>query len=156
MGVICKYTHYAKSSWKSGEKAGLSEIANRGHCPSGVRRKFSWGFHSVAYGGYLYFVCVVCDVTIWCRIHVSKPTFWRRFLTQYAYSSTRTLLVCYCTECKLSALQVRISEEDSLNATTQQFKTPKISGLALKQGSKTHSSLSQNIYNYNICIKSTN
>jgi len=31
---------------------------------SGVRRKFSWGVHSVAYGGHLYLVCAVCDVTI--------------------------------------------------------------------------------------------
>jgi len=44
---------------------------------------------------------------------------------------------------KLSALQVRISEENKLNATTQQFITAKISGCALKQGSKTHSSLRQ-------------
>jgi len=38
------------------------------------------GFHSVAYGGHLYLVCAVCDVTIWRHIHVSKATFWRRFL----------------------------------------------------------------------------
>ena len=61
-------------------------------------------------------MCVVCDVTISCHIHVSKPTFWRSLLTHYAYSSTRTLLiVCHCTEYKLSVLQ----------------------------GSKTHSSLRQ-------------
>jgi len=41
----------------------------------------------------------------------------------------------------LLALQVTISEEYKLNATTQQFITAKISGCALKQGSKTHSSL---------------
>jgi len=40
---------------------------------------------------------------------------------------------------KLSAVQVRLSEENTLNATTQQFITAKISGCALKQGSKTHS-----------------
>jgi len=40
---------------------------------SGVRRKFSWGgFHSVAYGGHLYLVCAICNVTIWRHIHVSK------------------------------------------------------------------------------------
>jgi len=33
--------------------------------------------------------------------------------------------------------------ENKLNATTQQFITTKISGCALKQGSKTHSSLGQ-------------
>jgi len=48
---------------------------------SGLRRKFSWGgFHSVAYGGHLYLVCGVCDVTIWCHIQVSKPTFSRNLL----------------------------------------------------------------------------
>ena len=36
---------------------------------------FLVGFHSVAYGGYFYLVCVVCDVRIWRHIHVSKPTF---------------------------------------------------------------------------------
>jgi len=36
-----------------------------------------------------------------------------------------------------------MSEENKLNATTQQFITTKISGCALKQGSKTHSSMRQ-------------
>jgi len=32
---------------------------------SGVRRKFSWGgVGSGSYGGHLYLVCAVCDVTI--------------------------------------------------------------------------------------------
>jgi len=44
---------------------------------------------------------------------------------------------------KLSTLQVRISEENKLNAATQQFITAKISGSALKQGSKICSSLRQ-------------
>jgi len=30
---------------------------------SGVRRKLMEGFHSVAYGGHLYLVWAVCDVT---------------------------------------------------------------------------------------------
>jgi len=51
------------------------------------------GVHSVAYGGHFYFVSVVCDVTIEGHIHVCKQTFWRSLLTQYAYSSTRTLLI---------------------------------------------------------------
>jgi len=49
----------------------------------------------------------------------------------------------HCTEYKLSALQVRLSEKNKLNATTQQFITSKVSGRALKQGSETHSSLRQ-------------
>jgi len=40
-------------------------------------------------------------------------------------------------------LQVRILEENTLNTATQQFITPKISGWALKQESKRHSSLHQ-------------
>ena len=51
--------------------------------------------------------------------------------------------MCHCTEYKLSALQVTISEENKLNSTTQQFLNAIISGCALKQGSKTHSSLRQ-------------
>jgi len=49
---------------------------------SGVRRKiFMGGIHSVAYGGHLFMVCVLCDVTIWRHFHVSKPMFWRSLLT---------------------------------------------------------------------------
>jgi len=51
--------------------------------------------------------------------------------------------MCHCTEYKLSALQVGISEENKLNATTQQFITAKISGCVLKQVGKAHSSLRQ-------------
>jgi len=45
----------------------------------------------------------------------------------------------HCTEYKLSALQVRVSEENELNATTQQLITAKISGCALNREAKhTH------------------
>jgi len=43
----------------------------------------------------------------------------------------------HCTEYKLLALQVRLSEKNILNATTQQLITAKISGCALKQGQNT-------------------
>jgi len=42
--------------------------------------------------------------------------------------------MCHCTEHKLSALQVRLSEKNKLIATTQQFITAKISGCALNTG----------------------
>ena len=58
----------------------------------------------------------------------------------YTYSP---YFMCHCTEYKLSTLQVRISQENKLNATTQQFITAKISGCTLKQGSNAHSSLRQ-------------
>ena len=51
--------------------------------------------------------------------------------------------MCHCTEYQLFALQVRISEKNTLDATTQQFITAKISGYELKQGSKTCSSMRQ-------------
>jgi len=44
-------------------------------------------------------------------------------------------------EYELSALQTSTLEENTINAKTQQIITAKISGCALKQGSKTHSSL---------------
>ena len=102
------------------------------------------GFHSMAYGGHLY----------WCAL------LWRQNLTSYSCFQTKVLAklvdiicifvytqalkcMCHWTEYKLSALQVRISEENTLNSTKQQFITAKISGCALKQGSNTHSSLRQ-------------
>jgi len=51
--------------------------------------------------------------------------------------------ICHCTEYKLLALQVTISQEKELDALTQQFILAKISDCALKQGYKTHSSLCQ-------------
>jgi len=52
--------------------------------------------------------------------------------------------MCHFTEYQLLlALKVRISEVNTLNATTQQFITAKISGYALKQGSKTYSPMRQ-------------
>ena len=85
---------------------------------------------------------------------------WRHNLTSYSCFQTNVFakfadticiffythspcFICNCTEYKLSALRVTISEENKLNATTQQFIMAKISGCALKQGSKTHSSLRQ-------------
>jgi len=53
------------------------------------------------------------------------------------------LFICHGTGYKLSTLQVRVTEENKYNATTQQFITAKISGCPLKQGSETHLSLRQ-------------
>ena len=60
----------------------------------------------------------------------------------------------HCTEYKLSALQVRKSEENKLNAATaQQFVTAKITGCALHRGVKqTHHYVSA-IYNYKIKLR---
>jgi len=71
---------------------------------------------------------------------------WRQKLKSYSFFQTNVLakfvyitcmlfhdthspyFMCHGTEYKLSALQVRISEVNKLNATTQQLITAKISG----------------------------
>jgi len=114
---------------------------------SGVRRKFSWEMsHSVAYGSHLHLVCAVCDghnlTSYSCfQTNVLATFFDIICIFFYTYSP---YFMCHCTDYKLSALQIRISEENKLNATTQQLITAKISGCMLKQGRKTHSSLGQN------------
>jgi len=86
----------------------------------------------------------IYDVTKWRHIHVCKPLFWRSLLTQHAYYSTCTLLTRCYTMCPLSALQVRKQGQNpALSAKTEQFITAKISGNALKQGSRTDSALHQ-------------
>ena len=114
---------------------------------SGVRRKFSRGVS-------------FCGVWWSFQFVFGVRCLWRHNLTSYSCSQTNVFakfvdtictfcythspyFMCDCTEYKLSALQVTISEENKLNATTQQFIMAKIPGCALKQGSKTHSSLRQ-------------
>ena len=97
---------------------------------------------------------------IWWSFVFGVRCLWRHNLTSYSCLQTNVLakfidiiciffyihaphFMCHLTEYKLSALEVRISEENKLNATTQQFITAKITDCALKQGRKTHSSMRQ-------------
>ena len=97
---------------------------------------------------------------IWWSIVFGVRCLWHHNLTTYSCFQTNVLakfvdivciffynhspyFMCHFTEHKLSALQVGILDENKLNPTTQQFITAKILGCALKQGSKTHSSLRQ-------------
>ena len=97
---------------------------------------------------------------IWSSFAFGVRSLWRHNLTSYSCFQTNVLakfvdtieisfythslyFVYHCTEYKLSALQVTISEENKLNATTRQFITAKISGSMLKKGNKTYLSLSQ-------------
>ena len=103
---------------------------------SGVHRKFSWGG-------------VLCNGTWWSFVFGVR-FLWRHNLTSNSCFQTNVLakfvdiiciffyihspyFMCHGTEYKLLALQVRLSEENTLNATTQQFITAKLSGCALKQ-----------------------
>jgi len=97
---------------------------------------------------------------IWWLYVFGVRCLWRHNLTSFPCFQTNVLakfvdivciffyihfpyFMCRCTEYELSALQVRLSEKNKLNATTQQFITAKITGWALKQGNETHSSLRQ-------------
>jgi len=112
---------------------------------SGARRQFSWeGFiqwHMVA-------ICICCALFVTSQFDVivmfPSQCFGEFFdiICMFFYIHS-PYFMCHCTEYKLLVLQVRLSEENTLNATTQQSKTAKISGCALKQGSKTHSSMRQ-------------
>ena len=112
---------------------------------SGIRRKFSWR------GFIQWFVVVIC---IWCAVFATS-----QFDVMVMFPNQRFREICWHNmHVLLHALpliyvslhwfqtisvQVRISEENTINATTQQFIIAKISGCALKQGSKT-SPLRQN------------
>jgi len=71
----------------------------------------------VAYGGHLYLVCAVCDVTISSHMHVSKPAFWRGLLTQYAYSSTRTPLNLSVIEPNINYQRYRLGYRRKIHST---------------------------------------
>jgi len=112
---------------------------------SGVRRKISLGC-------FIQWNMVV--IFIWCSLFVTSQygvilMFPNHVLAKFVdiiciivYTRSPQFM-CHWTEYKISVLQVTISEENTLNATTQQFITAKISGCALKQGSKTRSPLRQ-------------
>ena len=89
---------------------------------------------------------------IWWSFVFGVRCLWRHNLMSYLRFQTNVLAKFVDIMCiyfsrtplyKLSAFQARVSVENKLNATTQQFVNTKISVSALKQGSKTHSSLYQ-------------
>ena len=100
---------------------------------------FHGGIHSVAFG-------VCC---LWRHNLTSQSCFQNNVLAKFVdiicifLYTHYPYFMCHCTEYKLSALQVRLSVENKHNATTQLFLTAKISGRALIQRSKTHSSKRQ-------------
>jgi len=103
-----------------------------------------WRTQKILMGGFWFSV-------IWWSFVFGVRCLWRHNLTSFPCFQTNVLakfvdvmmhiflhplplFLRHCTEYKPSAVQVRLSEENKLNATTQQFITAKISGYALKQG----------------------
>jgi len=101
---------------------------------SGVRRKFSWGG---LVQGHMVVICILCALFLTSQFDVISM-FPNQRLNDVCWHNMLIFLhplpyfMCRCTEYKLSALQIRISEKNKLNATTQKFITAKISGCALK------------------------
>jgi len=90
-------------------------------------------FHSVAYMVVIFIWCVLCDVTIWCHVNVSKPTFIDINKHIFLHPLTLIYVIALNIEYKLLlALQVGISEKNIICSTlkTQQFITVNISGCA--------------------------
>ena len=54
-----------QSTWLQSAVTKISKCSrNIGEAQWRTQKIFMGGFHSVAYGGHLYLVCAVCDVTI--------------------------------------------------------------------------------------------
>jgi len=80
----CRTTQFSVAEVESGNcKYGICALlcAPPRFSPVAYAENFHGGVRSGSYGGHLYLVCALCDVTIWRHFHVSKPTFWRSLLT---------------------------------------------------------------------------
>ena len=105
---------------------------------------------------------LVLSSGVWWSLLLDIRCLWRHSMTSYSRLQTNVLAkfvditcilfytplthctMCHCNEHKLTALQVTRQEQNTaLNAKTEQFITAKISGNALKHGSRTHSVLHQ-------------
>jgi len=73
------------------------------------------------------FICLWCAVFVTSQFDVILMFPNQRFgeIICIFFYTPSPYFMCHCTEYKLSALQVRISEENKLNATTQEFITAK-------------------------------
>jgi len=120
---------------------------------------YAENFHG---GGFIQWHMVI--ICIWCVLFVTSQFDVICFQTNVLAKFVNTICIfvythspyfmCYCSEYKLSALQVAISEENELNATTQQFMTAKLPGCTLKQGIKRTHHCDRAIYNCKMRLSS--
>jgi len=103
----------------------------------------------ISFSGIWVVICIWCALFVTSQFDVIVLLPNQRF-GEVRWHNMHVLLyihspyfMCHWTEYKLLALQVGLSEENTPNATIQQFVTAKISRGTLKQGSKTHSSIRQ-------------
>ena len=100
-------------------------------------------YWAVAYDSHCYCIRAVCDVITW------RHTFANQRFGEVCWHNKHIILhvlslLVIAQRVKYSALQVRRPEPNTaINAKTEQFITAKISGNALKQGSRAHSVLRQ-------------
>ena len=117
-------------------------------------RNIQWRTQNIFMGAFIQRHMVV--ICIWCALFVTSQfdvifMFTNQCLGEVCWHNmhilVRALPLIYVSLHWIQTISApsysRISEENKLNATTQQFITAEISGCALKQGSKTHSSLRQ-------------
>ena len=106
-----------------------------------TQKLFMRWFHSVAYDGHLYLMCVVCDVTFMFP-NTNVLAKFVNIICIFFYTHS-PYFMCHCTEYKLSALQVKdIGGKYSQHCDTAVHNC-KNRRLHIKTGSKTHSSLRQ-------------
>ena len=110
---------------------------------------YAENFHGGVWFKVIWWLFVFDVRCLWRHNLTSFPCFQTNVLAKFVdivcifFYIHSTYYICRCTEYELSALQIRLSGKNKLNATTQQFITAKITGCALKQGNETHSSLRQ-------------
>ena len=107
------------------------------------------GFHSVACGGHLY--CAVFVMSQYDVIFMFPNQRFGEVCWHNMHICLHALLLVYSALThKLSALQVRISEENTLNTTTQQFISAKYQAARWNRGVKHAHHCVRTIYNCKI------
>ena len=120
----------------------------KSHCLHAVA--YAENFHGGGFGSS--FVFSVC--CLWRHNLTSFPCFRANILAKFVdiicifFYIHSLYFMCHCTEYKLSALQVRLSEKNKLNATTQQFITAKNFRLRVKKGEWNTHHYVRAIYNF--------